>query len=98
VTLKISIPKPPPAPTLPADIAPDVAVIREKFPRIGNKIALLWGSAELQKFLNELIFDARGDRQGFPPATAEVLLRIHRYHGNLLVPEDDRNARNKVIG
>ena len=81
---------------MPADIAPDVAVIQEKFPRIGNRIALLWGSAELQKFLNELIFDARGDRQGFPPATAEVLLRIHRYHGKV-VPEDDKNAWNKVI-
>jgi hypothetical protein len=96
MTLKISVPKPPPAPTLPADIAPDVAVIQEKYPRIGNRIALLWGSAELQKFLNELIFDARGDRQGFPPDAAEILLRIHRYHGKL-VPEDERYAWNKVI-
>lgn len=96
MTLKISIPKPPPAPVLPTEMTSDVAFILEKHPRIGNKIALMWGSVELQKYLNDIIFDARGDRQGFPPATAEVLLRIHRYHGTL-VPEDDKHVWNKVI-
>ena len=96
MVLKISVPKPRPAPPLPADIAPDIAVIQERFPRIGNKITLMWNSAELQKFLNELIFDARGDRQGFPPDIAEILMRIHRYHGQL-IPEDDKHVWNKVI-
>lgn len=96
MALKISVPKPAPAPQLPVEMVADVALIQEKFPRIGNRIGLMWGSVELQKFLNDLIFDARGDRQGFPPATAEVLLRIHRYHGKL-VPEDDKHVWNKVI-
>lgn len=96
MTLKITVPKRPPAPVLPAHIGPDVAVILEKHPRIGDKIALMWGSAELQKYLNDLIFDHRGDRQGFPPATAEVLLRIHRYHGTL-IPDNDKHVWNKVI-
>jgi hypothetical protein len=96
MTLKISIPKPPPAPVLPEDMAADVALIQEKFPRIGNRIAMMWNSVELQKYLNDLIFDARGNRQGFPHETAEVLLRIHRYHGKL-VPEDDKHVWNKVI-
>lgn len=91
MTLKISIPKPLPFPALPADIAPDVDIIKEKFPKIGERIALLWGTAALQSYLNELIFDGRGDREGFPKAIAAALLRIHREHDKL-VSENHKNA------
>jgi hypothetical protein len=88
MTLKISIPKALPPPELPAWILPDVAIIREKYPRIGEKISLLWGSIELQKYLNNLIFDERGDREGFPPSTAAAILRILKDHGKLVAVDD----------
>ncbi len=96
MNLKISIPKALPPLELPADILPYVSMIREQYPRIGEKITLLWGSVELQKYLNNLIFDARGDREGFPKHVAAALLRIHRDHAKLFA-EDDTHPWNKVI-
>ena len=95
MTLKISIPKPLVTPTLPADITPDVDTIKEKFPKIGERIVLLWETAALQSYLNELIFDGRGDREGFPTAIAAALLRIHREHDKL-ISEDHKNAWQKA--
>jgi hypothetical protein len=91
MALIISIPKPRPATELPTDATPDVGMIMEKYPRIGNRISMLWGSVELQKYLNDLICDGRADRQGFPPTIAAALMRIHKDHGKL-VPENDKGA------
>ena len=90
--LKISVPKAPLPPVeLPAAVLPDVSIIRQQHPKIGDKITLLWGSAALQKYLNDLIFDERGDREGFPKSSASALLRIFKEHGKL-VSEDHKNA------
>ncbi len=87
MTAKISVPPPPADFSLPARIVPDVTVVVEHFPHIGQKIKLGWGSTELQKYLNSIIFDERGTRRGFPVHVASALLRIHHHHGKLL-PED----------
>jgi hypothetical protein len=89
--LKISIPKPLPHPELPANVQPDVSLVREHYPKIGERILLLWGSAELQKYLNDLIFDERGDRAGFPTPIAVAIMRLLKEHGKL-VSEDHKNA------
>jgi hypothetical protein len=97
MTLKISRPKGPPPPTeLPDGVRSDVLTIWNHYPRIGEKIALLWGSAELQKYLNNLILDGRGDREGFPPHIASIILRLHKEHG-IIVEENDKNAWNNVM-
>ncbi len=47
----------------------------DKFPGVLNKISLMWGTRELDKFIHKLIMDSRdGTRQGFPMAAAEELL------------------------
>jgi len=94
--LKIAVPKPRPKPILPADTASDVLLVVEKFPRIGDKIILMWGSVELQKYFIDLIVDERGDRQGFPPQIGSALMRIYREHTKLF-PDKDNNAWNSVI-
>jgi len=89
--LKIAIPKQQPRPELPANVIPDVYLIREQYPKIGERIFHLWGEAELQNYINSLVFDERGDREGFPLDVAAAILRLHKEHGKL-VSEDHKNA------
>ena len=97
MTLKIAIPKAPHPPAeLPSAVQPDVSMIQEQYPNIGEKIALRWGSAELQKYLNGLVFDERGDREGFPRPIAAAIMRLIKEHGKLVL-EDDKNAWNNVM-
>ena len=90
MTLKIAVPKSRPALILPAEIRPDVALILEHYPSIGEKIRQTWGSIELQRYLTNIIIDERGGRQGFPPAIASAMLRIYTDHSKL-VPEDNKD-------
>ncbi len=86
MAIKIAIPKALPKPVLPSDLATDFSMIQEQFPKISEKITLMWGSAVLQQYLSKIIFDERGDRQGFPMPVVAALMRIYDYHSKL-VPE-----------
>jgi hypothetical protein len=88
--IKISVPKKPAAPVMPADLPPNAAIIWEQFPRIAEKISLMWGYPELQKYLSDIICDERGGRQGFPKPVLAALMEIHRHHARL-VPEENRS-------
>ncbi len=83
MAIRIVAPKAPSAiatKLLPPSVLPDFSMIQEQFPRIGAKIAELWGSVALQEYLNKTIFDERGGRQGFPLAVVSALMRIHEHH------------------
>lgn len=56
------------------------ARLREQFPRIYRQLAALWGSAAGECYLDELIVDQRGDRNGFPPPVMHALLILQRVH------------------
>ncbi len=86
MAINIVTPKAPSAPTpkVPAAVMPDLSVIEERFPKISEKISLLWGSIALQEYLNKTIFDERGGRQGFPLAIVSALMRIHEHHEKLI--------------
>jgi len=63
---------------LPPEVRPRALAIQ--YPRIFNKIAELWGRPLLcEKYLDELLMDERGTRQGFSPdvATELTLLKTH---------------------
>ncbi len=45
----------------------------ERYPRLLERIAELWGTNQLDPFLYDLVYDTRGDRQGFP---MEVMLEL----------------------
>ena len=47
-----------------------------EFPHIFNKIFDLWNTDQLDKYLNEVVFDTRGDRLGFPNGTGNELLKL----------------------
>jgi hypothetical protein len=55
-----------------------------KFPRIANKIALLWRRvARCEEFLDELVVDRRGGRKGFPMVIAQELTTLRRHYAAL---------------
>ena len=73
-----------PGSKIPAEIAAEVVLLIEKFPHIGNRIELLWGTVDLQNYLNTLIVDERSGRKGFPHLVAGALLRIHTEHHKVI--------------
>lgn len=57
------------------------AVINERFPRIGNRLARLWASTRFSAEVNDLLNDTRaGSRQGFPPEVAMALFSLIQDH------------------
>ena len=88
MALKIVVPKAPPAPTLPSHVAPDLQAIQQHYPKIGDKISLMWGSAGLQNYLNKIIIDERGGREGFPMHVLSALIRIYEHHSTLIPPPE----------
>lgn len=84
MAIKIVTPKAPPMPAFPQEVAYEVKLVHEQFPRVGAKIAGLWGSVELQRYLSETIFDARGGRQGFPQPIVSALMSIYHFHESLV--------------
>jgi hypothetical protein len=55
-------------------------VLNAEFPRIAKTIRDLWGKAALDRYFDELLIDARGNRQGFPADVVEALLVLSREH------------------
>jgi len=91
MAIKISVPKaPPPALVMPPGLPPHLSIIWEQYPRIGEKISLMWGYVELQKYLSTIVLDERGGRLGFPKPVLAALLEIHRRHAKMF-PEDNIN-------
>jgi hypothetical protein len=86
MAINIVSPKKPSAPALPPGIASDFSLVQERFPKIGEKIALIWGTVGLQTYLSKTIFDERGGRQGFPLPVVSALMRLYEFHETLLPP------------
>jgi hypothetical protein len=79
--IKIAVPKaPPPAIAMPSELPSHLSIIWEQFPRIGEKISMMWGYVELQNYLSTIIVDERGGRQGFPKPVLAALMEIHTRH------------------
>jgi hypothetical protein len=64
---------PPPRPS-------PMEVVAAGYPRIAERIAKLWGTAECDRYLAELLIDCRGNRQGFPPPVVSALLALSEEH------------------
>ena len=84
---QISNPKSFPRNKIPEVIAAEVLMLIEKYPHVGNRIELLWGTVDLQDYLNTLIVDERSGRKGFPHLVAGAILRIHTEHYKLIKPK-----------
>ena len=51
-----------------------------KYPRIVERIGILWGTVGMAKYFTEILFDDRGDREGFPPDVMQELFGLSNYH------------------
>jgi hypothetical protein len=60
-----------------------IATLKAEFPRIHKNLLPLWGTAQGEAYLDGLIVDERGDRQGFPPDVLRSLLVLQRVHFEL---------------
>lgn len=62
----------------------ELELIKTEYPRIHDKIILLWGYPEFDSMMNKLLLDNRINvRQGFPVNIAKSLIKIHDTHMKL---------------
>jgi hypothetical protein len=63
---------------LPLDACP--RALATQYPRIVNLIALQWNDSDAcSAYLEDLLVDRRGARQGFPAVVQRELVRLHDY-------------------
>ena len=73
------------ASNLSADARPNALLA--KFPRIANLIAVLWKDPEsLRRYVDGLLVDTRGHRQGFPQDILRELFALSAYYDELHPP------------
>jgi hypothetical protein len=84
MAINVVTPKAPQQPALPEKIVPDYVLVQQQFPKVAEKIALMWGTLALHDYLSKTIFDERGGRQGFPMPIVSALMRLHEYHSTLI--------------
>lgn len=76
------------ASALPDDVRP--TALLTKFPRIANLLAVLWQDPNsLRRYMDDLLVDKRGDRQGFPLDVLRELFAV-RAHYDQVHPETSR--------
>ena len=66
------------ASTLPLEIQPRTLLYR--FPRIANLVAAMWQDPNsLRRYVDDLLVDKRGTRQGFPVEVLRELFQLRAY-------------------
>jgi hypothetical protein len=70
------------AATLPLDIQP--RTLMYKFPRIANLMAAMWQDPNsLRRYVDDLLVDRRGNRQGFPVEVLHELFKLRAHYDEL---------------
>jgi tankyrase len=59
-------------------------LLEEGYSRVFNEILNKWGSPEMETYLEDLMVDKRGGRQGFPPDVMNDILTLSRIHDHVL--------------
>ena len=71
-----------------------VSELEQHYPRIAKGIVLQWGHPQLDQYVDQLLIDERGDREGFPEEVASELLFLQQVHDTLLNLSDWPNAKS----
>jgi len=58
--------------------------LEKKYPRIVEKLSLLWGHDGLSAYLGRLLIDERGDRQGFTGDIMADIMFLTNLHDGVL--------------
>jgi hypothetical protein len=79
------------ASTLPGEVQPRSLLY--KFPRIANLLAAMWPDANsFRRYIDDLLVDKRGSRQGFPVDVLRELFELRAYFDDLH-PETPETSR-----
>jgi len=68
-----------PPPEKDAEEPPFVTIERD-YKRVANAIELMWGSKELDVYLQKLMLDDRGGRAGFPERVLAAIIKLYDQH------------------
>jgi len=79
----------------PSDGLPE-STIEQKFPRIAQKLAVVWPSEACALYLTSLIVNERESRQGFPPEVLDDLLMLHSMNDMILRSRPNRSTPNST--
>jgi hypothetical protein len=70
------------AATLPLEVQP--RTLMYKFPRIANLMAAMWQDPNsLRRYVDDLLVDKRGSRQGFPVEVLRELFKLRAHYDEL---------------
>lgn len=58
----------------------NLAIVREQFARIADRIEATWGAQTCEDYLVKLIVSDRERREGFPVQIFMAILRLHNMH------------------
>ncbi|MCE9639832.1 MAG: hypothetical protein K8S22_06745 [Betaproteobacteria bacterium] len=75
----------------PGDGLPECC-IEQQFPRIADKLLVLWPSEACAVYISSLLVNKRETRQGFPKEVVEDLLMLHAIN-DMLVRSGNRTSR-----
>jgi len=62
----------------------DMTELEKKFPRIVEKLTMLWGHDGVSAFLTHLLIDDRGDRQGFTGDIMAEIMFLNNLHEDMV--------------
>ena len=79
----------------PGDGRPE-STLEQNFPRIAQKLVLVWPSEACAAYLTSLIVNEREARQGFPPEVIDDLLMLHSMNDMILRGLQTRSALNSL--
>lgn len=65
----------------------DLSSVERRFPRISRELGHLWNGPHIDRYLDDLLIDTRGNRQGFPAAVLEELMFLSSLRWQMLNPE-----------
>lgn len=68
----------------------EVSAIERKFARIANELATRWQRDDIDAYLDSLLLDDRGNRQGFPPEVLEEIMFLSSIRWQMLHPAYSR--------
>lgn len=77
----------------PGDGLPE-STLEQHFPRIVQKLLLVWPSEACAAYLTSLIVNQREARQGFPPEVIDDLLMLHSMNDIILRGAQTRSGLN----
>jgi hypothetical protein len=73
------------ASVLPAEVQP--TALMAKFPRVANLVAVLWKDPDsLRRYVDDLLVDKRGSRQGFPLDVLREIFELRAFFDTLHPP------------